>query len=236
MSLINDALRKARQAAVEHDVQQGRARPPMAYPSRGPGRGLGRAAVAMIAAAACLAGAAAVWWAMSRSAPQEDHAAAVPTPTAEAGGTSPGTGSRPDDPASDPVALTTGTTTPPSPIDTGDGGGPSPPVQAESAGRGGRDDGTTKAVSADGDGAPPPRGVPHSRGPTGERVYVLDADLGDVSLSLDFIVFRQVRPFAEINGVEVSEGSEIEGFTVVTIEADQVVLRDAEGPLILKVR
>jgi hypothetical protein len=109
-------------------------------------------------------------------------------------------------------------------------------VQAESAGRGGRDGGTAKAVSADRDGAPPPPGVPHARGPAGERVYVLDADLGDVSLSLDFIVFRQVRPFAEINGVEVSEGSEIEGFTVEKIEADQVTLRDEEGPLILKVR
>ncbi|HSO22806.1 MAG TPA: hypothetical protein VLT81_07855 [Chondromyces sp.] len=235
MSLINDALRKARQAAAEHDVQEGRARPPMAYPSRGPGRGLGRAAVAMIAAAACLAGAAAVWWAMSESAPRRDRAVAAPAPLVEAGGTAPGTVSRPDEPASGSVARQAETTPPPPRVAAGDSGGLSRPTQAESNGRGGRDDGTAEAAPADDDRAPPTPGVPQGRGPTGERVYVLDADLGDVRLSLDFIVFRQVRPFAEINGVEVYEGSEIEGFTVEKIEADQVTLRDAAGPLVLRV-
>ena len=43
------------------------------------------------------------------------------------------------------------------------------------------------------------------------------------------------NPFAEINGVEVWVGSEIEGFVVEAIEADRVVLRDDNGPLILRV-
>lgn len=236
MSLINDALRKARQAAAEHDGQQVRSRPPVAYPSRGPRRGLGTAAVAVIAAAACLGGAAAVWWAMSESTPREEPAVPAPAPSVGAGGTAPGTESRPDEPASGSVARQAETTPPPPRVATGDSGGPSRPAQAGDGGRGPRDDGTAEAPSADEDRAPPLPGVPHARGPNGERVYVLDADLGDVSLSLDFIVFREVRPFAEINGVEVHEGSEIEGFTVVTIEADQVTLRDGEGPLILKVR
>jgi len=64
---------------------------------------------------------------------------------------------------------------------------------------------------------------------------MLDAELGGTTLSLGYIVFRPVRPFAEINGVDVYEGSEIEGFTVERIEADRVVLRDAEGPLELRV-
>ena len=59
-----------------------------------------------------------------------------------------------------------------------------------------------------------------------------DPDLGDASddlvacdttLSLGYIVFRPVRPFAEINGEEVFEGSEIAGFVVERIEADRVV-------------
>lgn len=236
MSLINDALRKARQAAAEHDVQQGRSRPPMAYPSRGPRRGLGTAAVAMIATAACLGGAAAVWWAMTESIPRGKRAVTAPAPSVAAGGTVPGTESRPDEPDSGSMARRAEATPPPLHVATGDTGGLSRPAQAADGGRGGRDDGTAEAASADQDRAPPPPGVPHARGPAGERVYVLDADLGDVSLSLDFIVFRQVRPFAEINGVEVYEGSEIEGFTVVTIEADQVTLRNEEGPLILKAR
>ncbi len=52
-----------------------------------------------------------------------------------------------------------------------------------------------------------------------ERVYVLDADLGNVTLSLGYIVARTTNPFAEINGVEVFVGSEIEGFVV---EEDRV--------------
>jgi hypothetical protein len=235
VSLINDALRKARQAAAEHDVQQGRARPPMAYPSRGPGRGLGTAAVVLIAAAACLGGAAAVWWAMSEPAPRGDRAVAAPAPLVEAGGTGPGTESRPDEPASDPMPREAEPTPPPSRIATGDSAGASRPVQAGDGDRRGRDHGMAGAASDDQDGAPPPPGDARNHTSDGDRVYVLDADLGDVSLSLDFIVFRQVRPFAEINGIEVYEGSEIEGFTVEKIEADQVTLRDAAGPLVLRV-
>ena len=70
---------------------------------------------------------------------------------------------------------------------------------------------------------------------SGERVYIMEADLGDVVLNLDYIVARQGNPFAEINGVEVYLGSEIEGFVVESIEADRVVLRDEDGPLVLRV-
>ncbi len=35
---------------------------------------------------------------------------------------------------------------------------------------------------------------------SGERVFVMDAELGYASLSLGYIVFRPIRPFAEING------------------------------------
>jgi hypothetical protein len=69
----------------------------------------------------------------------------------------------------------------------------------------------------------------------GERVFVLDADVGYATLNLGFIVARSTNPFAEINGTEVRVGSEIEGFTVEAIEADQVILRDDNGTLILRV-
>jgi len=69
----------------------------------------------------------------------------------------------------------------------------------------------------------------------GNRVFVMEAELGYASLSLGFIVSRASNAFAEINGREVWIGSEIEGFVVEAIEADRVVLRDDKGPLILRV-
>jgi len=87
--------------------------------------------------------------------------------------------------------------------------------------------------------APPPAAAadpaPTPEPGNGERVFVLDADLGHVTLSLDFIVFRSVDPFAEINGIEVRKGSLVEGFRVEALEADRVVLRDAVGPLVLRI-
>jgi hypothetical protein len=63
----------------------------------------------------------------------------------------------------------------------------------------------------------------------------MDAELGYASLSLGYIVFRPVRPFAEINGNDVYEGSEVAGFKVEKIEVDRVVLRDDRGLLELRV-
>ena len=67
------------------------------------------------------------------------------------------------------------------------------------------------------------------------REYVAEADLGYTTLSLDYIVFRPVDPFAEINGFDVRVGSTIEGFKVEEITADSVRLRDARGLLVLRV-
>ncbi|MCP4902414.1 MAG: hypothetical protein GY906_36070 [bacterium] len=69
-----------------------------------------------------------------------------------------------------------------------------------------------------------------------KREFVLDADLGYARLSLDFIIIRGEDPFAEINGTEVHEGSEIEGFIVDKIESTRVTLHDARGTLILRTK
>jgi hypothetical protein len=72
-------------------------------------------------------------------------------------------------------------------------------------------------------------------GSNGERIYVMEAELGYASLSLGYIVSRASNAFAEINGTEVRIGSKIEGFVVEAIEANRVVLRDDKGLLILRV-
>ncbi len=70
MSLINEALRKARQAASEHDDQRNAGRAPQAYPSRGPRRGMSPAAVGLVAVLAGVAGAAGVWWIVGTGRPR----------------------------------------------------------------------------------------------------------------------------------------------------------------------
>ncbi|MCU0234559.1 MAG: hypothetical protein MUE90_11100 [Thermoanaerobaculales bacterium] len=245
MSLINDALRKARQAASEHDGLRAGGRAPRAYPGRGARRGAGIGAVALVAVAAALAGAAgAWWWAAGRggAAPPQPAGAsgARPAPDDSAG---PAAGGENPSAAAAPVQPDRGAAESPA--------GAAGPSQQQAAGR------ALASTAAPASGSPgaevearpeatgPPaadRAVPGPSGagsgpppPSGGRVFILDAELGATTLSLGYIVFRPVRPFAEINGVEVYEGTEIEGFTVERIEADRVVLRDADGPLELRV-
>ena len=223
MSLINEALRKARQAAAEHDDQRNAGRAPQAYPSRGRRRGAGPAAVALVAILAGLVGAAGVWWIVrvGENGP-ETRAAAVPgespavgssVPTivpTEGAGSEPG-GLQPDEKAAPPVEPA---------------GTPLPTIAAPAV--------SAPETDAPETGAPTARSKPVISA-SGERVFVMDAELGYASLSLGYIVFRRVRPFAEINGIDIYEGSEVDGFKVEKIEVDRVVLRDSRGPLVLRV-
>jgi hypothetical protein len=79
---------------------------------------------------------------------------------------------------------------------------------------------------------PTPR---ETRGPGGERVFHIEADLGYASLVVDYIVFRHDDPFARINGFDVRVGSTVEGFTVEEITGTSVRLRDERGTVILEV-
>jgi hypothetical protein len=82
---------------------------------------------------------------------------------------------------------------------------------------------------------PRPTHPAHATTASGERVFDVDADLGYAVLTLDYIAFRATDPFAQINGVDVRVGSTIEGFTVEDIGPSSVRLRDARGPLVLRV-
>ena len=206
MSLINDALRKARQAAAEHEAQQPDTafRAPKAYPSRGPRRRSGVVMLASVAIAAGLAGAAVAWWAVGQR--EQPVAAVVPMPT----------------PSPAPIVE-------------------APELETPAAGSAETAEETAVMVAVIPTAVPPtieiapePAPEPRSQKRVG-RVFDLDADLGYATLSLGFIVARPVNPFAEINGIEVSIGSEVEGFRVEKIEADRVVLRDGKGELVLRV-
>jgi len=68
-----------------------------------------------------------------------------------------------------------------------------------------------------------------------EEIYILEADLGNgVSLSLDFLIFREEDPFAEINGVELHLGGSIGGYRVKAIERDRVTLSNGRRTVVLR--
>jgi hypothetical protein len=225
MSLINDALRKARQAAAEHE--DGRAQDPFrvrtAHPRGAPRRSTPSALLA-VAVVAALVGAALAWFLIGRSeqtvevAPSMDRAdvASIPPAATE----SPLHESSPE--AAPPPADQAAGPDPP-PVRDEPTAGPQPVIVESSA------------EEPTGSAAEPPTASRPTVGEDGTRIYVLDADLGSTQLSLGYIVARQQNPFAEINGRDVFIGSEIEGFTVEAIEADRVVLRDQDGKLVLRV-
>jgi hypothetical protein len=227
VSLVSDALRKARQEAAAEQQQM---QPGVVYTGAiagysGRSRMLtGLVLVATIAVAAAFGGGVVVWWILGRSAspdppttttestapvlaaaevPEQQPAAAEPEPDAEV----------PDhQEPSAPLALA------PAP----DASRRSSPAEAEVL----PTSDTAPAAAESSDPSQEPQ----------ERVHVVEADLGYATLSLGFLVYRSSDPYAEINGTEVHEGQHIEGFLLEKVEQDQVRLRDDHGPLILKVR
>jgi hypothetical protein len=236
VSLINDALRKARQAAAEHEARQPEAafRAPKAYPSRGPGRRSGVVLLVLVAATAGVTGAVLVWWILDKGG---TAVAEVDQPAANAvietiGGSQPVSAeiiekalANPGDAVDSPDSRAGGTEI----LDEG-------PARGQSAGEAPIPDEQSAAAPHTATPQAPEEPDAQEKPAVGKRIFVLDANLGYASLSLGFIVARSVRPFAEINDIEVYEGSEVAGFVVEKIEPDQVILRDARGELVLKVR
>jgi len=221
VSLINDALRKARQAASEHEAKQAEEvfRPRKAYPSRRTGGG-GWLVTAMIAVAAAVVGASAAWllFGARQSVPVESTIAEARPPELAGPVMVPESSPVALDHASSDETPAVGAPTP-RPSEPSD---PSPEPQAEVEPTAAEPLPTVAAASP-------------ARSASGEREFVMEAEIGGVVLSLGFIVARANNPFAEINGIEVYLGSEIEGFVVESIEADRVVLRDDDGQLVLRV-
>ena len=247
MSLINDALRKAHKAASEHAAQKPELpfRGRRVHPPRRSSPGFGLIVISLIAVAAGLTGATVAWWAAGRQGEPEARVQVAPrllvgvnnegsdvSPTADPVSEAPEESiSVANDPTGAPadVPLTQATTDPaPAQPETRTGpelkGAPptAPAAETETS--------HAEPIREHAEESPPP-----DRGTSGERVFVLDADLGYASLSLDYIVFRPVDPYAEINGLEVHEGWRVEGFVVEKIERDRVRLRDDSGPLTLRV-
>lgn len=66
--------------------------------------------------------------------------------------------------------------------------------------------------------------------------FVLEARTSGVHLRLEYLVYGAGKAFARINGQEVTPGSTVEGFTVAQILEDRVILERRGETVVLKVR
>ncbi|RLE27468.1 MAG: hypothetical protein DRJ65_02800 [Acidobacteria bacterium] len=66
--------------------------------------------------------------------------------------------------------------------------------------------------------------------------YVGEAHVGDVTLTLDYLVYRKENPFAQINGRDVRVGAVIEDYVVETITENSVVLSQGDTRIVLRVQ
>ncbi|HVN76018.1 MAG TPA: hypothetical protein VMT19_06850 [Thermoanaerobaculaceae bacterium] len=246
MSLVSEALRKARQEAAERGEKQRGAsfRTTVVLGGGKPGRRIGWGVLLAVAAAG-LAGAAVAWWVLTqRNAPGGAAVPVAAAPIAPAG--TEGLPSATAVPGAPSVPVTAAAAPPAAPA-----AAPSPGPTVPAAGAAG----PASRPAAGGVGASPPpapatatiprarpaEAAPAERPPrpavserAGERSFVLEADLGKVKLHLDYIVYRSKGPFAAINGQEVVIGSIVEGFVVEEIGPESVRLAGPGGAVLLK--
>lgn len=243
MSLINDALRRARQESPEVDPND-----PQHFGYLSPPRrriswlGLGLALGAVMALAAVFVGVGTTMWWLSSD---EDQPALAETPPESPTGFKPAeTTVVLETPVSEEVPSLVPVPPPPearisTPVPT-----PEEPLATAVSPELERNADTPEPEPTEPSGGRPDETSEQTPGPAhtsesvsgGERSFVAEADVGYARLILDFIVYRSTNPFAEINGIEVHEGSLIEGFVVESIEQTRVVLRDDRGPLILRTK
>lgn len=242
MSLVGDALRKARREAAARDAER-RGMLFSARISEAPARsnlGLGLVLGAVIAVVATVAGGSVAWWLLRGGADAPGRAQAEPLAAAAVEPGAPVAGTESPD----------GAGTSAGPIPEGGEPFPSGPAGAASTAPENPEAGAVEAAAAPAD---PPAEAPGRKTTApesatdeakpqgfvgvedGNEVYILEADLGGGRvLSLDYIVFRADDPYAEINGVEVHLGGVVSGFRVKAVERDRVVLSDGRRTLVLR--
>lgn len=235
MSLVSEALRKARREAEEQG-RPGGARQKFFF--SGPGRldsrlGTGLVLGAVITFAAAMAGGVVAWWliggrqgTMSVQSPVVVEAAAGDRPVADTAAEA-AVADGAADPREPSLAMQPA---------TADGGEATTGARADAepndvwASERPVDDGSA------GEAKPPPRLPTAVAEPGGAREFVASATIGDVTLTLGYLVYRPKDPFVEINGIDVRVGSMIEGFVIDEITRDRVVLHNGDGPVVIKVR
>jgi hypothetical protein len=240
VSLISDALRKARREATERGDHRKSVVVPATVIER-PGRvGSGVLVGAVVAVAAALVGASVAWWLLAgRVAPdhggaphgESSKSAASAAPDLEPPIAEQDLGAAPGPPTAG------GSLGEPEGTESSDIVAPAGAMRSEPVTERPDSESASETTAEERIG---PRNRERHAGSgadgSGGRIFVVDADLGDLQLTLDYIIYRPSDPFAQINGVEVHVGDSVAGFAVEEITRDHVLLRDAEGALELRVR
>ena len=231
MSLIGDALRKTRQEAAERDSD----RKGVLFSAKifdSPTRshlGLGLALGAVIAIVATVAGGGTVWWLLGRGETTQTGPPGTAAPAATVIVETTEAPSQTPSPAAPRVKAQTTASVENTlvslirsdPVDPA-------PIQATTQ--------PTVVVVPPATKAADDQGLAEGFAgiEDGDEVYILEADLGKVHLSLDFIIFRADDPFTEINGVELHLGGVIDGYRVKAIERDRVRLSNGRRTIVLR--
>ena len=284
MSLINEALRKARQEAADQEAEEraasgvkGKAvyREPRAHLPESSKMGTGLIVGLLLGVLAAGGGGLGVWWLTARdsspirdSRPATEHTQApAPDPalepaTTQAATTQPATTQAATTQAEERASRTepsvpTPPTTPESSKPTSSNGAQAlePPAETESGRRIEAQEESPSEPSFEPPSEPPPEKIagmeasradpnlpkliepPETIGQIGDsNTFVLEADLGDGKVTLDFIVWNPSAPFAQINGKQVEVGQLVAGLLVEKIERDQVTLKATDGRIVLRVR
>lgn len=234
MSLINDALRKARQEAADREAKERGLETPVVagYWKRGGRLGVGLILGAVIAVGAAMIGGAMVWWALTERAERaaiglpddnlpDDAVISESRPDSSDGATSmealPDSGSPAVVPARAPE----------------DKGERSLRPEDEAAGRTDRQGGEGALEESDSK----PVASPTPQTPALEEgEFVGEAKVGDVTLTLDYLVYRKENPFAQINGNDLRVGGVVEDFVVKRITVDSVELAKGETTIVIRVQ
>ncbi len=230
MSLISEALRKARQETAEREARERGLETPVVagYWKRGGRLGVGLVLGAAIALGAAVIGGALVWWALAdRSEPNEVEAPDervqadlevmddLPNPSNGV-------------PEPDQSDLIVPTVTPAeSKVDEPD---VSPIIEGIALTR------VEVVESAPDSEEGVPVKVPSPQPPLADGEFVEEAHVGEVTLTLDYLVFRKENPFAMINGRDVRVGAVVEDYVVEAITENSVVLTQGDTRIVLRVQ
>lgn len=230
MSLISDALRKARQEAAEREAKERGLETPVVagYWKRGGRLGAGLVLGAVIALGAAVVGGCLVWWVLA----DRSDAAAVEAPDRE--------GQAVVEVVETVPAQLNGDQTPDQSVEAmapaASPGDDVPQIAFEGDTVSGTD--AIDRVSEGTEGVPTEFPLPASTssGDDAGGEFVAEAHIGDITLTLDYLVYRTENPFAQVNGRDVRVGSVIEDFVVEAITTDSVVLTRDQTKIVLRVQ
>ncbi len=240
MSLINEALQRARVEAARRDAAE-KGVPPAALPVYVPPRRRPwLAPVAGFAAGLVAVGmAAGAFWFVRQPAPPEPRSV-LATAAPEKAPVSPveavpGVDPAPTAAASRTVAVTPPASTRPAPAE------PEPvdrrPPRSAAAPPAAPEARPSAQWEAPPPSAPPPLAAPRPPdGGVGGQTFLRQAAPAGGSVRVDFIVWSESRPFAQINGQLIGAGQSVDGYTLLKVERERVELEGGGERFWIRVR